>query len=153
MDLISTFRMLTLPFGFLVTILLTFVFLKVGQKKGILDIPNDRSSHSSPVPRGGGVAIIILFFVFLIVLRRNDDNQIADAILQSLLFGGMIVAVVGIIDDVYDIPARWRFLAHCSAAFLSLSMLPNFPSIEIFRFSLDFGCSATCFSLFRSFGL
>ena len=113
--------------------------MRLGLRKGILDIPNARSSHSSPIPRGGGVAVIITFFIFLYAYPAVVDRPIDVSILKSLLFGGAIIAAVGFIDDLSHIPARWRFLAHLSAAFLSLSLLPSLPEIIIFGFSLDLG--------------
>ena len=113
--------------------------MKVGLKKGVLDIPNERSSHLSPVPRGGGVAVIIAFFVFLYGYPSVVDEPIDVSVLQSLLLGGAIIAAVGLLDDLRHIPARWRFLAHLSAAFLSLGLLSSLPYITIFGFDFDLG--------------
>ena len=135
----SIFPLFALPVGFALTTLLTYLLMRLGLRKGILDIPNARSSHSSPIPRGGGVAVIITFFIFLYVYPAVDDRPIDVSILKSLLFGGAIIAAVGFIDDLNHIPARWRFLAHLSAAFLSLSLLPSLPEIIIFGFSFDLG--------------
>lgn len=104
-----------------------------------MDIPNERSSHSSPVPRGGGIAVIIAFFIFLYVYPSLVEVPISIWVWKSLFFGGAIIATVGIIDDLKYIPARWRFVAHLGAAFLSLSLLPSLPNIPIFGFTLDFG--------------
>ena len=135
----STFLLFALPTGFLSTALLTFLLMKLGLKKGVLDIPNERSSHSSPIPRGGGIAVIITFFVFLLVYPIAVDGPIEVSILKSLLLGGVIIAAVGIFDDLNHIPARWRFLAHLSAAFTALILLPSLPDIAIFGLSLEFG--------------
>lgn len=125
--------------GFVSTVLLTFLFMKLGLKKGLLDIPNERSSHSSPIPRGGGIAVIISFFVLLLVYSVTVDGLIDASIIKSLLYGGAIIAAVGFFDDLDHIPARWRFLTHLSAAILSLSLLPALPDLIIFGFSLDLG--------------
>ena len=135
----TTFPLLALPLGFVSTALLTFLLMRVGLKKGLLDIPNERSSHSSPIPRGGGVAIIITFFIFLYIYRTAVDRPIDVSVLKSLLFGGAIIAAVGLFDDLNHISARWRFLTHLSAAILSLSLLPSLPNIIIFGLSFDLG--------------
>jgi Fuc2NAc and GlcNAc transferase len=135
----STFLLLALPAGFAATTLLTYWFMRIGLRKGVLDIPNRRSSHSSPVPRGGGVAVVITFSVFLYVYSGIVDAPSYNSVWKSLLYGGLIVATVGFIDDLNHIPARWRFLAHLSAAFLALSLLPSLPSIIIFGVTLDLG--------------
>jgi Fuc2NAc and GlcNAc transferase len=135
----STFPLLALPVGFASTTLLTYMLMRFGLRKGVLDIPNERSSHSSPVPRGGGVAIIITFSVFLTIYPGSVDHSFYDSVWKSLFLGGLIIATVGFIDDLNHIPARWRFLTHLSAAFLSLSLLPSLPDIIIFGLSLDLG--------------
>lgn len=135
----STFLLFALPIGFASTTLLTFLLMRFGLRKGVLDIPNERSSHSTPVPRGGGVAVIITFFVFLYVYSSAVDGSINLSVLKSLLLGGAIIAAVGIFDDLKHIPARWRFMTHLSAAFFSLSLLPSLPDVTIFELSLDLG--------------
>jgi len=135
----STFPLLALPLGFVSTALLTFLLMRVGLNKGVLDIPNERSSHSSPIPRGGGFAVIITFFIFLYIYPSVVDGPIDVSVVKSLLLGGAIIAAVGFFDDLNDIPARWRFLTHLGAAFLSLSLLPSLPDIIIFGLSLDLG--------------
>ena len=135
----STFLFLALSIGFVSTALLTFLLMRFGLRKDILDIPNERSSHSSPVPRGGGLAVVITFFVFLYVYPSAIDRSIDISVLKSLFFGGAIIALVGIFDDLNHIPAQWRFLTHFGAAFLSLSLLPSLPDIPIFGLSLGLG--------------
>jgi Fuc2NAc and GlcNAc transferase len=133
------FPLFSLPIGFASTMLLTYLLMRIGLRTGVLDIPNERSSHSSPVPRGGGVSIIIAFSIFLYVYPMIVDEPFGDSIWKGLLFGGLIVATVGFIDDLNHIPARWRFLAHLSAAFLVLTLLQSLPKIIVFELSLDFG--------------
>lgn len=141
----SPFPFFALLIGFTSTVLLTYFLMKIGLRKGVLDIPNERSSHSSPVPRGGGVAVIIAFFVFLYVYLSAVDGPIEVSVLKSLLFGGAIIGAVGVLDDLSHIPARWRFLTHLGAALLSLSLLPSLPNITIFGVSVELGMFAYAF--------
>ena len=80
----------------------------------VLDIPNERSSHQVPTPRGGGIAIVISFVVAILILFAFGKITVS-AILALLGVSG-IVALVGFIDDHAPIAARWRFMAHFSAA-------------------------------------
>ena len=41
-------------------------FRKWSLKKGLLDSPNERSSHSIPTPRGGGVIVVVLCLISII---------------------------------------------------------------------------------------
>ena len=134
-----TFPLIALPLGFVSTVLLTYLLIKVGLRKGLVDIPNERSSHMSPVPRGGGLAIVISFFVFLLVHPGIVEAPIDMSIWKGLLLGSAIVAAVGLIDDLNHIPARWRFLTHSFAAVLSLSLLTSLPEIPLFGSSFDLG--------------
>ena len=37
-------------------------------KKNLIDLPNDRSSHTIPTPRGGGLSIVVTFFFAILQL-------------------------------------------------------------------------------------
>ena len=103
----------------------------------VLDIPNDRSSHTTPTPRGGGVAIVLAFIAgiltFTVVGAVRSDVAIA------LLGAGTIVAIVGFIDDHEHIPARWRLLAHFSAAIWALVWLHGLPPIAVMGGTVNSG--------------
>jgi Fuc2NAc and GlcNAc transferase len=121
------------------TVLLTYLLIKIGIRKGVIDIPNERSSHTSPVPRGGGLAVVISFSIFLLIYPGIVDGAIENSLWKSLLLGGAIIAAIGFVDDLGHIAAVWRFLTHVVAAVLSLSLLPSLPDIQLFGFNLDLG--------------
>ncbi len=62
MEVVFLFLTFLLSFG------LTFWVRQFALKKDIIDIPNERSSHSIPTPRGGGLAIVLSFYSALIAL-------------------------------------------------------------------------------------
>lgn len=76
----------------------------------LMDIPNERSSHNQPVPRGGGVAVVLVFLFTLPLLKIM--NLISSGAFWALFGAGAIVAVIGFLDDHKHIPARWRLLIH-----------------------------------------
>jgi Fuc2NAc and GlcNAc transferase len=82
--------------------------------KSLLDIPNSRSSHASPTPRGGGVAIVLAFFVAILLLALL--GEIDDRVLNGLLIGGGITALIGFIDDIRPQSPTIRFGVHLVAA-------------------------------------
>ena len=131
--------MVILSMAFVSTVLLTFLLMKIGLRKGVLDIPNERSSHTSPVPRGGGLAVIIVFFAFLFIAPSFVGVSVDYSVWKSLLIGGAIITVIGLVDDLGHIPARWRFLTHLFAAVVSLSLLTSLPEIALFGSSFDLG--------------
>jgi len=68
--------------------------LRVMRQRGVLDIPNHRSSHVTPVPRGGGVACLagVLAGLALASVRHQDVPWLA-------VSGAVCLAIVGFADD------------------------------------------------------
>jgi len=99
-------------------------------RKNLLDVPNKRSSHTVPVPRGGGLAINITFLIgimFAYFTGKMDFN-----ILSGLLGAGVLVGVVGFLDDHRHIPPRWRLLAHFMAAAWALAWVGGIQGLTVF---------------------
>lgn len=105
--------------------------------RSIMDIPNARSSHQVPTPRGGGVAIVLGFLGCLPlagVLGAVDGRS-----LLALLPAGALVAVIGFLDDHQHIPARWRLLGHFVAALWLLCWLGGVPALPVPWGTLELG--------------
>ena len=109
---------------------LTGLLRRYALARGVIDIPNARSSHTLPTPRGGGVAIVLGTALALPALWAAE--VIAPAQLWALLGAGGAVAVVGFADDHGHIAARWRLLAHFSAAAWALAWLGGLPPVPFF---------------------
>jgi len=116
---------------------LTLVLRRYALAKSLMDIPNERSSHTVPTPRGGGVAIVAAFLVALPML--TGLGLLDTSALYALLGSGLLVAVIGFIDDHGHIPARWRLLGHFIAAAWALFWLEGLPPIEFFGIAVDLG--------------
>ncbi len=110
-----------------VSALLTGVLRRYALAKQLIDIPNIRSSHSVPTPRGGGVAIVVVFLLGLLSL--SNILEISSGTLWALCGAGAWIALIGFLDDHGHIAARWRLLAHFIGAALGLYGLGGFPSI------------------------
>lgn len=74
----------------------------------LLDIPNDRSSHTVPTPRGGGLAIIIVLLLAGLVSLFLPQAPID--VLVCLLLATLAFSLLGWQDDKHDLPASVRFL-------------------------------------------
>lgn len=122
-------------FVFITSWLLTGVLRRYALAKRLLDIPNDRSSHLVPTPRGGGLAIVVTFLIALMVLAGVD--WLDPSLLMGLLGAGVLVGLIGFIDDHRHIAARWRLLVHFIAAGWILYMLGGLPSMSVLGVSLD----------------
>lgn len=122
---------------FFSSLLCTLYLKKYALKYNVIDIPNDRSSHSTPRPRGGGVAIVITFLLSLIGFIYVQETDIL--IILSLLICGAIVAVIGFVDDHGHVDAKWRLLIHLLAASGLVYIVNGLPVLNVFGFESDLG--------------
>ena len=125
------------PIVALASLLLTAVLRQYALRRSIIDIPNARSSHTVPTPRGGGVAIVLTFALSLLVLALLQLVSIAESV--ALLGSGLLIAVIGFMDDHGHIAARRRLLGHFIAAAWALFWMQGLPAITFFGFSLSLG--------------
>src|SRR5438552_2244322 len=102
--------MLTIILTFLISALFTALVRSYLLRRKVLDIPNARSSHSMPIPRGGGVSVVVVFLLELLILVHR--GAISANLGWALIGGGLAVAGVGLLDDHFPVPARLRLLIH-----------------------------------------
>jgi UDP-N-acetylmuramyl pentapeptide phosphotransferase/UDP-N-acetylglucosamine-1-phosphate transferase len=92
--------------------------LRARVMKSVVDIPNERSLHTNPVPRIGGLGILAGVIVALLVFGASS----------SLLFLAGIslaLAMVSFADDVWSLPVSVRFLVHFLAAIAVVLIHPD----------------------------
>ena len=70
---------------------------------GVLDIPTHRSSHAEPTPRGGGVAVGIGATLGLVTATSVPSRPATGILLAACGLG-----LVGLLDDLAEVPALWR---------------------------------------------
>jgi UDP-N-acetylmuramyl pentapeptide phosphotransferase/UDP-N-acetylglucosamine-1-phosphate transferase len=87
------------------------------EQRQILDIPNERSSHSRPTPRGGGLVIVALTLAItgFFALRNPTWQEVV-----AYLLGASVIAAVSWLDDLRSLSNRARFLAHTLGAILAI---------------------------------
>lgn len=116
---------LLIVFLVLSSFVLTELIRRYTIKSNLLDIPNERSSHAIPTPRGGGLSIVIVF-----MLALNFIEPLPGETINALVGSGLLIAAVGFWDDHKHIPAKWRLLSHFVAVFWALYCLERLPSYE-----------------------
>ncbi|NBY61055.1 MAG: glycosyltransferase family 4 protein, partial [Actinobacteria bacterium] len=117
---------------------LTSVIRKLAIKNNHLDIPNERSSHTSPTPRGAGLAIVATFVFGLIALFVDD--KISGRVLLTLTAPGLIVALIGRLDDLGRVTsAKWRLIGHFVSATLAVWLAGGLPALPLTESIIDFG--------------
>lgn len=94
-----------------------------------MDLPNERSSHVIPTPRGGGLIIAIVTLVVYFVGSFVGLYQLS----WGFVTGALLILIVSWLDDVYSVPFIWRLLVHsvaammliCSNGYVSAISLPD----------------------------
>ncbi|MDB4379679.1 glycosyltransferase family 4 protein [bacterium] len=85
-----------------------------------MDLPNSRSSHRLPTPSGGGIAFISIAYIWSILSFFTDQY-----VFHSLFYFLVLpLAVVGLIDDRYKLPAIWRYVFQFFTAIALLGFSP-----------------------------
>lgn len=87
----------------------------------VLDVPNDRSSHTTPTPRGGGLGVmagVLVGWAGGILLYPETSQATAVALLAALL-----LMIVSFLDDLKPRPASMRLLAQIAAVAIGLYAL------------------------------
>lgn len=105
--------------------------------RNLIDIPNARSSHTVPTPRGGGVAIVISFMCATIVMFLF--GALTSSATLALIGSGGAVAALGFLDDHGHVAARWRLLGHFTAAAWALFWLNGLPPFTFFTWTVNLG--------------
>jgi Fuc2NAc and GlcNAc transferase len=113
---------------FIVSALLTGLVRKWALTHRVMDVPNDRSSHTTPTPRGGGVAIVVTLLVAITVLGAL--GAITPQLAIAMLVSGGAVAAVGFVDDKWQVAAPIRLSVHFAAVSLFVWSLGRLPPID-----------------------
>ena len=106
----------------------------VAQKKMLIDIPNERSSHNTPTPRGGGIAIAITWFLGISYL--NYLGQI-NANLYYALLSGILISGISLIDDIYTIKSIPRIAIQSISTIVALYFIGGLKVIDLGFFSFE----------------
>jgi UDP-N-acetylmuramyl pentapeptide phosphotransferase/UDP-N-acetylglucosamine-1-phosphate transferase len=89
------------------------IFVRWAARARLLDVPNARSSHRIPTPRGGGIVIVVVVAGAMIWAARSGLFEVGLPAVAALAIAG-----VSGIDDVRSLPSWLRLLVHagCGAA-------------------------------------
>lgn len=121
-----------------ISFLATPLVSKMAFVVGAVDVPKDnRRMHDHPIPRMGGLAIALAFLLSTFLFVEVDRE------LQGILLGGILILVLGILDDCMTLPALPKFVVQIVAASMvvlhgcSVRYVTNpFPFIPVESFDL-----------------
>ena len=113
---------------FIASIIATYFAKWIAIKRNVIDIPNERSSHTNPTPRGGGIAFVGLWFVgityehFFFSLNLN---------LYLAMLSGLLIVTIGLIDDIWGVKPILRLFVQFSASAIALYFLGGLQKIDL----------------------
>jgi Fuc2NAc and GlcNAc transferase len=109
--------------AFFISVVGVGIALRYARRAGLLDVPNHRSSHSIPTPRGGGIALVgsVLVVGAYEVSRSAPGSRV---VVLALFAAIAALAVVGLMDDTGSIRVGLRLIVHIACG-LAVALLVN----------------------------
>jgi Fuc2NAc and GlcNAc transferase len=141
---VSVGVIITALVAFVMSAVLTGLTRKFALMHGVLDVPNERSSHSIATPRGGGLAIVSVANSAMLVLGWLGDVKLN---LLMALSAGVAVAAIGFVDDRRSVRAGIRFAVHTGAALWAVLWLGGLPPLRIGEQILQLGWAGNLLAL------
>lgn len=88
---------------------------RLARRVGAIDYPNERSLHEAPTPKLGGLAILVAVLAAGLIWLPWDAET------RAILTGAILIAVVGFLDDVYELSAATKLLGQIVAVVVPVS--------------------------------
>jgi UDP-GlcNAc:undecaprenyl-phosphate GlcNAc-1-phosphate transferase len=113
-----------------IAMLLTPVVRRTVRRYDIVDRPNARRVNTRPVARAGGVAIAVAFLAVAVPFTILNATarwvpvplNISVGDLLALFAGGAVAALIGLLDDLFDLRARWQLLGQVLLALAATAL-------------------------------
>ena len=90
--------------AFIVSYILTPYMARVGKKQYMMDIPGHRKIHQEAIPNLGGIVIFFGFLLSLLFVVPIEGQ------VKALLIGGVIILLLGVVDDIVDLSPKHKFI-------------------------------------------
>jgi len=119
-----SFNYLLLSVSLIGTPVLILLFRVMALKIGLMDHPEKRKIHDGPIPLVGGLTLFTMSVVLLLIMDGDDDFA------SYLLIATSMVVLVGLLDDLFQLSASWRFAVQIVASL----MLIYFTNVQLFGF-------------------
>lgn len=124
---------IALSLTFLLSTLFVKLFLNRAALIGLMDVPNSRSAHIKPTPRGGGLVFVAVWSLACFVMGWWRDTQTS-----VMLACPLMIALLGLWDDRYQLSARVKFLVQTAVALVfCLALAPGNVIIDLGLYSVD----------------
>ncbi len=90
--------------AFIVSYILTPYMARVGKKQNMMDLPGHRKIHEEAIPNLGGIVIFFGFLLSLLFVVQIEGQ------IKALLIGGVIILLLGVVDDIVDLSPKHKFI-------------------------------------------
>jgi UDP-N-acetylmuramyl pentapeptide phosphotransferase/UDP-N-acetylglucosamine-1-phosphate transferase len=100
--------------SFIVCFILIPIIIKLSIRYNLVDKPNERKVHKIPISRLGGLGIVLGILASAPLWFLKGDSSM----LIHLLVGMLILIIIGVIDDIRELPPKIKFLGQVVAALL-----------------------------------
>ena len=114
-------------------------------KKSLVASVNERSSHTTPTPHGGGIALCLTWFIGLVYLYFM--GQIESNLFYALLFGA-VISIVSFFDDIYELSPKLRLIIQATVAIGGLYFLGGFETLTFGIFDIQNPILTNVFAFF-----
>ena len=120
--------------GFL-SYILTYFIRNFALRNKMVEIPNERSLHDIPTPKGGGIAITLTWYAGITILFFTG---IIERSLYLALLSGIMLAFVSLIDDIKGLKPVFRLMVHFLTAILAFYFLKGLRPLVIPGFNINY---------------
>ena len=114
---------------FAISLLLIPKIRSIALKLNLSDTPDDRSSHSAPVPTFGGVIFYVSYIVILFFAQNLDVNHVSVTLLASI----SVLFFTGLLDDFRNLSPKIKFLFQIIGVAI-LMFQPDFRIVSLHGF-------------------
>jgi Fuc2NAc and GlcNAc transferase len=122
---------------FLCSFVLTGIYRRYALAKNILDVPNHRSAHCIPTPRGGGLAFVMVVLIATPVLWYLGFES--GTLGTVLCLAGLFITALGFLDDRGHLSTPSRLIGHVIASAFVLYGLGGMPPVAVLGWILPMG--------------
>ena len=104
--------------------LTTPIFRKIARRAKLLDYPGGRKLQASPVAYLGGLAVAMpITLSSLLIVFTSIPTEFKNQLFLGLIIPSLIIAFIGLLDDLYQLPPWPRFIAQSGVAAITSVML------------------------------
>lgn len=122
---------------FAITFAITELVRRYAIKNNVIDTVNERSSHTTPTPRGGGLGFVITFSLMLVYLAFQQ--QLSWSLTGIIIVTSLAVAIIGFIDDHQHVSAKIRLIVHLVSSIAFVYLVGGVEQLTILGYQVNLG--------------